>query len=258
MKIDLVNNLKTVLVTATFYKDTKNIRVGLTLETIKAAKKVGYPIYIVDGSPDPKIRTAFEEAGAVVVKEQGKGMGASRRQCFQIGLDFGADIVVWLEPEKYPFVPLVKDCVYKMACCGFDILVPRRRSLESYPKYQALSEHEANLSMGISSGFLGLDWMFGPRVLNRKATELFLTYTGQAGGDTYHILNVPILWTLARTANARGLRVGANIVDYIHPPLQTAAEMDDPVMNKKRDEQRYLLENLVRDQAKELGLESLH
>ena len=99
--------MKIALVTTTFSTKPSDLRFQLALKTCQAAKKAGYPIHIVDGSPNPEISKQLFQAGAVVESEKERGMGASRRQCFRMGLNSGADVIVWLEPEKYPFVSLI-------------------------------------------------------------------------------------------------------------------------------------------------------
>jgi hypothetical protein len=241
------------LVTTTFSKNPQDLRFQLALKTCQAAKGCGYPLYIVDGSPDPGMRELLLQDGATeVAAETVKGMGASRRQVLQMGLDSGADVIVWLEPEKYPFVPLIGPCAELVG--KYDIVMPARKNLDGYPKYQHWSELRAMRQIGIVTGRPDLDWFFGPRVLTRNAAELFLSYTGQAGGDSWHILVIPVLWALSRS---RRMLVGGRFVDYVHPPEQSAAEEGDIAMDRKRDEQRVVLETAIEAECKKLGIHSL-
>ncbi len=247
--------MKVALVTTTFSKNAEDLRFQLALKTCQEARKAGYPLYIVDGSPDPNMRTLLLEAGATAVAgEEIRGMGASRRQCFQMGLDSGAEVIVWLEPEKYPFVSLIGPCA-EMIGEGegkYDIILPSRKSLQSYPRYQELSELRAIRNIGIITRRPDLDWMFGPRVMSRKGTELLMSYTGQSGGDTWELLNIPLIW-----AFQSGIKVGSKLVDYIHPPEQTAAEEGDEIMDRKRDLQRDVLEKAIGAECHRLGLQGL-
>jgi hypothetical protein len=245
---------KIALVTTTFSKSAEDLRFRLALKTCQAAQRSGHSIYIVDGSPNSSIRELLLGAGATAVApEHTRGMGASRRQCLQMGLDSGADVIVWLEPEKYSFVPFIADCA-RMVIAGDDIVIPGRYTLEGYPRYQELSELRAMRRIGILTCRPDIDWMFGPRVMSRRAAELLLTYTGQAGGDTWHILVVPVLWALMNdfTSVTSGfdnagkcLKITSRLVNYIHPPEQSAAEEGDAEMDKKRDLQRKVLEEVV-------------
>ncbi len=179
-------------------------------------------------------------------------MGQSRRECLKAGLDTTAEVVIWIEPEKYPVVPLLDSCSEMILSGSYDFVLPARYNLDGYPRYQALSEHRAMWSIGRLTGRPDLDWMFGPRVMSRRGVELMMTYTGQAGGDSWHILVVPILWALARN-----MRVGSRFVNYVHPAEQSAAEEGDEAMDRKRDEQRLVLTKVVEEQAGHLGLEPL-
>ncbi|MES2006526.1 MAG: hypothetical protein V4436_00290, partial [Patescibacteria group bacterium] len=67
------------IVTATYYTSPDDLRFGLALKTCAAAKEAGYPLFIVDGSPDPSIREALRNSGAIVYEQVEDGMGASRR-----------------------------------------------------------------------------------------------------------------------------------------------------------------------------------
>ncbi len=229
---------QTVLVTTTFSKSAEDLRFQLALKTCGAARKAGYPLIIVDGSPDERLRDLLRVCGATVYKQEEPGMGASRREALQAGLATEADVIVWLEPEKYPFVPLLKPCI-DMVRAGIDIVVPSRKSLESYPMYQELSELRTNRELGRITGSHDLDLMFGPRVMSRTGAELLLSYTGQAGGDNWELTFIPILWVLKRHL----MSVNSVVVDYVPPPEQTAAEQGDEEMNKKRDTQRHTLVN---------------
>lgn len=245
--------MKVALVTTTFYKNPDDVRFQLALKTCAAAVTAGYPLHIVDGSPDPQIRNMFEESGAVVAQQKTAGMGASRRQCLNMGLATEADVIVWLEPEKAPFVPLIPPCA-EMILRGYNIVIPGRKSLESYPRYQELSELRAMRNIGIMTGRPDIDWMFGPRVLSRRGAQRLADYTGPTPeDDTWHILVIPVLQELTLDTS----RVGSRLVDYTHPPEQTAAEEGDQLMDKKRDHQREVLETAVRFAVKSFSIRSL-
>ena len=241
--------MKTCLVTTTFSPTSDDLRFRLALKTCQMTIEAGYPIHIVDGSPDPAMREMLQNHGAIVEEQKEKGMGNSRRQCFRMGLDSGADIIVWLEPEKYPFVPLIKVCAEMIG--EYDIVFPGRKSMKSYPEYQMRSEIIAMHHIGFLTGRPDIDWMMGPRVLSRKATELLMAYDGLLG-DTWHILVVPVIHAIAN-----GWKIGSRLVDYIHPPEQTVAEEGDAEMDRKRDHQRKVLEDVVAAEVKRLGIKSL-
>jgi hypothetical protein len=158
-----------------------------------------------------------------------------------------ATAIVWLEPEKYTIVPLLAPCI-EMIKAGYEIVIPTRESLESYPMYQELSELRANRELGFITGRPELDLMFGPRVMSRRGTNLFLDYTGKFGGDNWEILFIPVLWAIQHD-----LKIGERRVDYVHPIEQTVAETGNWTINEKRDKQRRDLVAAMRAEAQRLG-----
>ncbi len=242
--------MRTVLVTTTFSKSSDELRFRLALKTCDAAREHGYPLIVVDGSPHESMRDLLREHGATVFKEEGGGMGASRRQTISAGLDTGAEAIIWLEPEKYPIVGELSKCIDALDSQDCDLVVPARESLESYPMYQELSELRANRELGFITGRPDLDLMIGPRVMTPTMANLMLQYTGQAGGDNWEILFIPVLWMLQKEEWS----IGSRRVNYVHPPEQTAAEVGDEEMNKKRDFQRHSLVASMRREAQRIGL----
>ena len=241
---------RAVLVTATYYTSPNDIRFELALRTCDAACECGYQLLIVDGSPEAFVGELFRTRGASVLKQEEAGMGSSRREAIKAGLASGADTIIWLEPEKYPLVPLLQPCVDLIQGDDrYDIIIPARESLESLPYYQEVSELRMNRAIGFATGMPELDVAFGPRVMSRNAAELFLGYTGQAGGDTWHILCIPILWAIADR-----MRITSKRVNYIHPPKQTAAETGNAAMDRKRDHQRESMVASMDAEAKRLGI----
>jgi hypothetical protein len=240
-----------VLATTTFYKSMEEVRFKCALKTMEEAAQRGYTIVVVDASPNPEIANAFQEEGAIVFSGVVSGMGASRREAVQLALDMQADIVVWLEPEKYPIVPLLAPCIEMVAGGGYDLVVPRRRTLTGYPFYQHWSEMEASWRLGEITGRPDLDTMIGPRVMNRQVAELFLEYKGEPYGDFWQSIFLVVLRALAR-----GMSVGSRTVDYVHPPEQTAEEQNSPEMDRKRDEQRIILIQTMQKEAEKLGYRS--
>lgn len=267
-----------VIVTTTFMSSAAyDHRFELARQTCNMAKVLGYPIVVVDGSPDNvTARGALMAAGATLVEQQSeKGMGSSRRQCIKAGLDAVStasmietagfahalqaftDIsaIAWIEPEKANMVPFLKPCV-EMVKQGYDIVVPwRNRLYADLPPYQALSEGRANHEIAEITG-LNLDFYVGPRIMSRRAAELLLSYRGKSRvdpavkyGDNWEILFVPLIWALQD-----GLRIGSCPVDYVHPAIQTAHEIGNAEMDKKRDFQRATLVAAMRQEAELIGL----
>lgn len=223
--------------TTTYSNGIGELRTQLALRTIKdLVALTGHPPIVVDASPDLASVAAFEEAGAyIVLQNPNTRMGQSRRQAVRYAMDDGAKIVIWMEPEKYPMVPFLPNLVAPILSDEFDIIIPRRRTLRSYPEHQMLRELQGNHEAGSMTGRPDLDLWVGVRVMNIKAAGLFLNYDGECG-DRWESIFIPVVMALRE-----GLRVGSVDVDYVHPPEQTKAETGDPEFDRKRDVQLEVL-----------------
>ncbi len=236
--------LKAVVATTTFNKSTEELCSKLALKTVKAATYAGYDIVVVDGSPDKKMREALEIAGAIVHEQKERGMAASRRQALAAAFDLGADVAIWLEPEKYPLIPFIASILPLMKTDEPHIIVPCRKSFDGYPPYQALSEVRLNQELGRIIGRSDLDLSFGPRFINKKAAHYFLDYRDERG-NKWESIFIPVIRALHD-----GVEVGVPTVDYVHPPEQTKEEIENEEMNKKRDVQR---EDLIKAMSNEVA-----
>lgn len=221
-----------VRVVTTTLAEIDDPRVGFAVRTIKAVRELtGQQLIIVDGSK-PLTKGVFESAGAEVHDQvPGSTMGASRRQAIQLGLDAGAQVIVWLEPEKYPMVPFLPQLVAPVLSDDFHLVIPRRRSLQSYPAYQMAKELEGNWQAASMTGRPDLDLWSGPRIMNRRVAEIFTAYKGQYR-DRWESIFVPAVWALLMD-----FRVGSVEVDYVHPFEQAMQEDGSPEFNRKRDVQ---------------------
>jgi hypothetical protein len=242
---------KIILVTAVFGKSTEELRIKLALRTVGEALQHNYEIVVVDGSPvESGIGCALKEVGKDLIhyeREVEGGMGASRRQAVRKALDLGADIVVWLEPEKHTIVRHLSECVETMLENDYDIVVPFRETLDSYPEYQQYSELRAHREIGHIIGRQDLDLMIGPRIMNQEAAELFLSYVGAPGHDNWESIFISVLWAIRD-----GMNIGSCTIPYLHPPEQTADEQGD-VWDKKRDTQRINIVKTMKEEADKCG-----
>lgn len=238
-----------VLVTTTFSKSVDDVRAQLALKTCRAARDNNYPIIVVDGSPCEEFKYALREAGAVVIDQEKPGMGQSRRECLNLGLTTGADVIAWLEPEKYTLVPLLGPLIARVMRGATDVVIPRRRNLDGYPQYQHLSELRANWELGNITKRFDIDFYIGPRIMNRQAAMIMAEYQPIHYGDNWEILFIPLLRFMAG-----GIPIDSVIVDYVHPVEQLIE--DDESMRSKRDKQRIDLVSAMQREAVRLGLSS--
>lgn len=238
-----------MLVTTTRYSSVTELRCTLAVKTVIAARENGYPIIVVDSSSDENVKKILSDNEAIVL-EGNPGMGEQRRMAFRAALEWESaksDVIVWLEPEKYPLVPLLAPAIRSMAEGNSELVVVGRTSMGSYHVYQASSEILLNTSLAAITGRADLDLSFGPRVMNRMmARNYFLRYEGRYG-DNWQIIFVPVIQALANGCKVISMRVG-----YTHPAKQAEQENTDE-FDHKRDRQRIDLISAMAQAAQDMG-----
>lgn len=241
-------------------EDNDKVRGDLALQTLAAAKKKGYQLVVIDGGSCAPFLEAIEELEVSCTSQKSSGMSNGRQQGFQAASELdGAEIIVWVEPEKVSFIEDGLDACIAAIDAGTDIVIPKRDedAWQSYPKYQQESEQRANkhwntvLSTGISSrkGQPGFDVFFGPRVF--KCTPRILKHflrnhdlqDSRLMSDRFMQAIDPGRYSNATffpiaTALQDGLDVRGVTVSYNHPQAQVVLESDNKQFNEKRVKQR--------------------
>lgn len=242
-----------VIATSTFYKSVEDLRCQLALSTLEAARGKNIPVFLVDGSPlESGVNETLGRYALVLTEEPGSTMGAGRRKALRYAAKAAGEkgVVVWMEPEKAPLVPFLRQLAEPIFNGHADVIVPARtpHGFTSYPVVQAKYEHAGNASFELLTG-KDLDVWFGPRLMNIRGLQHFLDYDGQRG-DRWEAIFIPLL-----RAIKAGLRVESVSTYYRHPPEQTAAEEKDlHVGLSKRLEQLTILVNAMVAEAKDLQL----
>lgn len=228
----LKNSDKVVIVTTTKYTSKKGdiVRARLAEKTIRHATELGYEILVLDGGSSDDLLKSFEKDGARIYLQNSKTMGGSRRELIQEAYKTEKEIILWVEPEKEPFIPLIQKTIESLIDNTSDLVIPRRKSLESYPLFQQYSEKLANLYL---KELMGVDWdiCFGPKAWKREMSHYFLDYNGEYG-DLWESLQIPML-----NMFFDGKRIKEEYLDYVHPREQTEVERNNYEFNKKRIEQ---------------------
>ncbi len=240
--------MKTCIATTTF-STAFDLRAHMALEMVKRAVALGINVVVVDGGSHHELRSSLFDHGALLTDEKDCGMGPSRRQAINEAWNIVGPTgsVFWMEPEKWPLVDQIFLMKTAMEKTGADIVVPARKSMESYPPIQQAAERLGNMYFAKVTGHW-LDVWVGPRLIGPRAIRHFLDYNDDYGGKWDSIF-IPII-----RAIAAGLKVAGCDVNYVHPAEQTAAEEADPNMDLKRLKQ---LDNLVPSfymEARKLGL----
>jgi len=238
-----------VIATATMYKSLQDVRAQLAAATIQEAKKHGYPIVIVDESPDESTREHFRNLGAITFPAEKPGMGHSRRQVIREASNLaGPDgIVAWVEPEKHAFIPFLGMIAEVMESQSADFVSPRRKSLESYPLFQQHFEWLGNRAFQMLTG-RDLDVWFGPRIFRPDIAPFFLAYQGEYG-DKWDSLFVPVLRIIKAEKKVIEVKV-----DYTYPSEQATEEENNFLFFMRRIEQLTSLVESLEKECKALGL----
>lgn len=238
------------IASTTLVKSGNDVRAKLVLKTVEEAKRYGFPIFIVDGGSPDDFRQALRERGARIFDENiGRSMGAGRRQALFEASRYAAkdDAIIWMEPEKHPFVARLPAIVALMEEKGIDLVTPGRKNLDSYSPEQMHEEMFLTLSLQCITG-LKWDFGFGPFIADHKALRYFLEYSGEYR-DFWDSIWIPRLRIVAA-----GLRVEYVEVEYIHPAEQTKEETGNPKFVRRRLEQLNNMIPAFEKEAQELGL----
>lgn len=235
------------------------LRGDLALESVAAAKKLGYQMAVVDGGSASSFVDALKLTGVAVDKQKEEGgQGPARRQGLEMAEGMkGVKVICTTEPEK---VSIIADCV---ALCAApilkgeaDIVIPNRgpKSADTYPAHQAKQEAKSNKIYNKilrSRGLIkkedpDLDFWGGTRVFANKPeiNELFKVkrdFTPNKSAlhskvrmDMYsNPLFQPVVDALYKK-----LRVKSVDVPYIHPAQQTYLESGVKEFDMKRNVQR--------------------
>ena len=215
------------VLTTTFYRSPGELRYQMAQRTITKAIAAGHPVIVVDGSPDDGISQSFRKVGAMVFKQQARGMGPSRRELFTHAgkpeiYDAGLpDVFVWLEPEREDLVRWLPMIAKPIQDGEADIVIPERTetSWASYPAFQIESEQTVNQVYAAVTGRRD-DMTFGPLAFPFALSSLF----GDCNPERYGGYDTYIQQIAAMEAMARGCRVWSVPVDFIYPPEQKQEE----------------------------------
>jgi len=232
--------VREVVVTTTFYNNVSELRFKLACELVAKAVTAGYPVFIIDASPNPEIAEKLRELGALVFPQQCKGMGPGRRQAFfhatEVASQKNADIVVWTEPEKVSLIGLIPKFTAPIAAGMADIAILRRsqKSWETWPAFQKESEEKANEVYNEVFFTRGFDPMAGPVAFRISMASYFaFCYAALEISDIEDTYIQHYAPAIARAENERVVSIE---VDITYPTEQKVEE--EQALNKEMVEKR--------------------
>jgi|SRR3989344_3507094 len=230
---------KISIATTSLYRsdsESDKVRSEISLETVKTARQYGYEINIVDGGSSREITNTYKRYGANVIKQEGKTMGGSRRQAISKCIEGSKDIIVWMEIEKVGIIKYLSELAKPIIWREADMVIPKRKSLKSYPKAQQYAEPLGNLLWKTLTGE-ELDIWFGPKLFNQEISQYFLNYNGEYG-DKWDSTMIPVM-----NAFYDGKKIINYVINYEHPKKQKKVEEGNLELDLKRIEQLSTLAN---------------
>lgn len=230
-----------VLFTTTMYGEdaVSKVREVLAEDLLRNAERLGVRCVVVDGGSNAEFLKKLSGFKNVTSEVDSKlGMGESRREALKKALEMAGpqDNFLWVEPEKADLITeeSLHAMIEGLRAGKTDIVVPRRKSMESMPKFQAWIEARANKRAGeiMKEGEDEpseevLDLWFGPKMFNRDGAAFFADYKGKL--DKWDSIIKPVI----EAAHA-GKKISSVEVDYSYDPSQSESEKNDDVMKRKR------------------------
>lgn len=232
---------KLAIVSTSLFRAERHVeraRAQAAIRGLQAAQAQGAKVFLVDGGSDEGLLTEMCALGATIVKQSGKTLGAARRQAIALGARSSAEVLVYTEIEKDTLIEALPAVTAPFLDGRAQMVVPERRSMQTYPEFQRESEKLLNKLISATTG-VSLDYAFGPRIFRRADASYFLNYDGRYG-DSWDSIFIPVL-----RAIASGMKVVGVPVDYINPPEQTLAEEQQPEIMLKRAQQLYSIGDAV-------------
>lgn len=223
--------MKVVLATTTSYPSANfdKIRSNLAIEMIQNAQEKKYEIVIVDYNSSEIFLEKLKKMSANVIKLNENGFGKSKRLVISKALERG-EIIVLTEPEKISLIDFIPQLISPIETGEAELVIPRRKSLSSYPSFQQNTEEKLNKKWFYIT-HTNFDISFGPRVLNSKSAFFFLNYTG-IYGDRWESIFLPVI-----DAIKAGIKIKEVEINYIHPRIQTEYEEGNKTFDQKRLDQ---------------------
>lgn len=229
--------------TSTLYKDESSVvRAALAEKLFENAAELNIKCVTVDGGSSPEFLDKIKKFKNVqIVSEPTLGMGESRRKALDVAMSLmpaeeNASFL-YVDPEKEDLIKeeSLEAMIKSLREGRADIVVPARKTMESYPKFQEWIEKRANKKakklMGDEKEIEeAMDLWFGPKMFNREGAEYFLKYKGKL--DKWDSIIKPVA-----DAYKDGKRIISVPVDFKYPETQKEQEEENRAFKKKRFEQ---------------------
>lgn len=250
--------------TSTLYKEDpiSRVRAPLAIKFLENARRLGIKCVVTDSGSNNEFLEAVGQMENVTLVDDSHvkaSMGESRRSALEKASSLeGVEFFLYADPEKDDLITQQNICnmLQILRNNEADIVVPQRKSLESYPPFQAWIEKRANkratkLAKGYNESHevaKHLDLWFGPKMMNLAGSKFFENYNRDKGKlDKWDSIIVPVI-----EAHNAGLRIGTVEVDYEVDTTRRDSEVSHPEiaksMSRKRLEQYVKILEAVGDE----------
>jgi glycosyltransferase involved in cell wall biosynthesis len=178
--------MKTIVATITFDRGHKD-EANKIIKTMKSLRSLGYDVVAVDSGSSAETVQKMKELGVDVRQQAEKGVGSAIKESVQRAYQKGADIIVYMEGDKYMFGKHLKKVIEPVASGRAAISIPSRdwKSYKVMPMPQLVTEGIGIALESIAAGKYA-DYIFGPRAFTRDIAPMLIEYKGKDWGALHY------------------------------------------------------------------------
>lgn len=232
--------MKTVVATTSFYlldSESSRVRSELALELMKQTKCKGYELVVADNGSSPEFLNKLKANDVEYVLQTKPGFGNGKRLAIEEASKKG-DLIFLVEPEKVSLIDFIEQLTAPLISKEAEIVIPKRKSMASYPFFQQKSEELLNIFwMNVTK--TDFDISFGPRIFNKEISNYFLNYNSQ-NGDRWESIFLPIIDAIKDDRKIKSVEV-----EYLHPKVQKENEEGNIEFDLKRLDQLYTISRAI-------------
>jgi hypothetical protein len=228
-----------VIATTTAYPSgaENSLRADLALQFIKKCIEKQYPLVVVDNSSSESFLQQLKDIFPSYLSQTTPGFGKGKREAIAKAVK-QADIIVLTEPEKISLLNFIQEITEPIQNNSADLVIPRRKSVTSYPLFQQKTEQLLN-EVWRNITKTDLDISIGPRVFRKDIAEFFLDYNGKFG-DRWESIFLPVIDAIRAKKRVKDVEI-----EYLHPAEQTAQEEGNIEFDLKRLDQLNSLSHAI-------------
>jgi len=221
---------KIIVVMSTKYNlknKSDKVRLNLCITTLKKCKNKNIETVVIETSDNEEISRKLKKFTNILIRKKGISMGEGRRLAIKTAKKADANIIILLDPEKEDFIKSIKKITDYLIKKNYDIVIPKRKNFNNYPKFQERLEKIGNKFWEKTTN-TKLDMWFGTRVFKKEVANYFLDYKGEYG-NLWDINNIPIMRAIKDKK-----KIGSIKINFKYPKTQRDIEKEDLKFLRKR------------------------